>query len=66
MGYWRNGPLFDRLSILSIATVHLMPTLIRFFIDVEITGGHTQFWGEWIWLKSKHFKLTGPCRQVQL
>nr|KIR85337.1 ubiquitin-conjugation factor E4 B [Cryptococcus tetragattii IND107] len=44
MGYWRHGPLFDRLSILSIATVHLMPTLIRFFIDVEITGGHTQFW----------------------
>lgn len=46
MGYWRHGPLFDRISILSVATDHLMPTLIRFFIDVEITGGHTQFWGE--------------------
>ncbi|WVQ80243.1 hypothetical protein IAT38_002348 [Cryptococcus sp. DSM 104549] len=44
VGYWRKGPLFDRLSILGISTDHLMPTLIRFFIDVEMTGGHTQFW----------------------
>ncbi|OCF33004.1 ubiquitin-conjugation factor E4 B [Kwoniella heveanensis BCC8398] len=44
MGYWRKGALFDRLSVHSLSTDHLMPTLIRFFIDVEITGGHTQFW----------------------
>ncbi|KAK8864525.1 hypothetical protein IAR55_001775 [Kwoniella newhampshirensis] len=44
MGYWRRGALFDRLSVHSISTEHLMPTLIRFYIDVEMTGGHTQFW----------------------
>ncbi|ODO06452.1 ubiquitin-conjugation factor E4 B [Cryptococcus wingfieldii CBS 7118] len=43
-GYWRQGPLFDRLSVLGVSTEHLMPTLIRFYIDVEATGGHTQFW----------------------
>nr|XP_019011039.1 ubiquitin-conjugation factor E4 B [Kwoniella pini CBS 10737]OCF49820.1 ubiquitin-conjugation factor E4 B [Kwoniella pini CBS 10737] len=46
MGYWRKGALFDRLSVHSLSTDYLMPTLIRFFIDVESTGGHTQFWGE--------------------
>nr|ODN80157.1 ubiquitin-conjugation factor E4 B [Cryptococcus depauperatus CBS 7841] len=44
VNYWRYGPLYDRLSILSIATNNLMPSLIRFFIEVEVTGGHTQFW----------------------
>ncbi|WVF71299.1 hypothetical protein IAT40_006102 [Kwoniella sp. CBS 6097] len=44
MGYWRKGALFDRLSVHSLSTDYLMPTLIRFFIDVEATGGHTQFW----------------------
>nr|XP_019046475.1 ubiquitin-conjugation factor E4 B [Kwoniella bestiolae CBS 10118]OCF25405.1 ubiquitin-conjugation factor E4 B [Kwoniella bestiolae CBS 10118] len=44
MGYWRKGALFDRLSVHSLSTEYLMPTLIRFFIDVEATGGHTQFW----------------------
>ncbi|KLT45417.1 hypothetical protein CC85DRAFT_282483 [Cutaneotrichosporon oleaginosum] len=44
VGYWRRGPLFDQLSVLPLSTEHLMPTLIRFFIDVEMTGGHTQFW----------------------
>ncbi|WVQ99567.1 hypothetical protein IAU59_006703 [Kwoniella sp. CBS 9459] len=44
MGYWRKGALFDRLSVHSLSTDYLMPTLIRFFIDVESTGGHTQFW----------------------
>ncbi|ODN80543.1 hypothetical protein, variant 2 [Cryptococcus amylolentus CBS 6039] len=44
VGYWRQGPLFDRLSVLGVSTEHLMPTLIRFYIDVEATGGHTQFW----------------------
>jgi ubiquitin conjugation factor E4 B len=43
-GYWRKGTLFDRLSVHSLSTEHLMPTLIRFWIDVEATGGHTQFW----------------------
>ncbi|WWC89190.1 uncharacterized protein L201_004108 [Kwoniella dendrophila CBS 6074] len=38
MGYWRKGALFDRLSVHSLSTEFLMPTLIRFFI------GHTQFW----------------------
>ncbi|WWD17165.1 hypothetical protein CI109_101603 [Kwoniella shandongensis] len=42
MGYWRRGALFDRLSVHEMSTKHLMPTLIRFYI--EITGGHTQFW----------------------
>ncbi|WVQ67519.1 uncharacterized protein L199_005719 [Kwoniella botswanensis] len=41
MGYWRKGALFDRLSVHSLSTEYLMPTLIRFFIA---TGGHTQFW----------------------
>lgn len=45
-GYWRKGTIFDRLSVHSFSTDHLMPTLIRFWIDVEATGGHTQFWGE--------------------
>nr|XP_018262826.1 ubiquitin-conjugation factor E4 B [Kwoniella dejecticola CBS 10117]OBR84984.1 ubiquitin-conjugation factor E4 B [Kwoniella dejecticola CBS 10117] len=45
-GYWRKGALFDRLSIHGLSTEYLMPTLIRFFIDVESTGGHTQFWGD--------------------
>ncbi|BEI85504.1 hypothetical protein CcaverHIS002_0509050 [Cutaneotrichosporon cavernicola] len=56
VGYWRKGPLFDQLSVLPLSTEQLMPTLIRFFIgkdrkakwltlsDVEMTGGHTQFW----------------------
>lgn len=46
VGYWRKGTLFDRLSLHSLSTTHLMPALIRFFIDVESTGGHSQFWGE--------------------
>jgi ubiquitin conjugation factor E4 B len=45
VGYWRKGTLFDRLSTHSLSTQYLMPTLIRFFIDVESTGGHSQFWG---------------------
>ncbi|RXK40337.1 ubiquitin-conjugation factor E4 B, partial [Tremella mesenterica] len=44
VGYWRKGPMFDRLSYHPLSTQYLMPTLIRFFIDVEMTGGHTQFW----------------------
>jgi ubiquitin conjugation factor E4 B len=55
MGYWRKGALYDRLSVHNLSTQYLMPTLIRFFIggwklrrslttDVEMTGGHTQFW----------------------
>lgn len=44
VGYWRKGPIFDRLSVHSLSTEYLMSTLIRFFIDVEMTGGHTQFW----------------------
>lgn len=43
-GYHRRGFMFDRLGVHSVATQYLMPTLIRFFIDVEMTGGHTQFW----------------------
>lgn len=46
VGYWRKGPLFDRLSTHPQSTAHLMPMVIRFWIDVESTGGHTQFWGE--------------------
>lgn len=46
VGYWRKGPLFDRLSTHPQSTAHLMPMIIRFWIDVESTGGHTQFWGE--------------------
>jgi ubiquitin conjugation factor E4 B len=57
VGYYKNGILFDRLGVNSLATSHLMPTIIRFFIgrsspaqtllmtDVEYTGGHTQFFG---------------------
>lgn len=44
VGYWRRGPLFDRLSTHPQSTAHLMPMIIRFWIDVESTGGHTQFW----------------------
>ncbi|KAL7421849.1 Ubiquitin conjugation factor E4 [Cryptotrichosporon argae] len=43
-GHHRKGPLFDRLSVHPMSTEYLMPSLIRFFIDVEATGGHTQFW----------------------
>lgn len=46
VGYYRKGTLYDRLTVLPAATDFLMPTIIRFFIDVEATGGHTQFWGE--------------------
>lgn len=46
VGYWRKGPLFDRLSTHPQSTAHLMPMILRFWIDVESTGGHTQFWGE--------------------
>jgi hypothetical protein len=31
-GYWRKGPLFERLSVHPLSTQYLMPTLIRFFI----------------------------------
>ncbi|WOO81182.1 Ubiquitin conjugation factor E4 [Vanrija pseudolonga] len=43
-GYHRRGPMFDRLSVHPVSIQYLMPALIRFFIDVEMTGGHTQFW----------------------
>ncbi|CAD6576435.1 MAG: hypothetical protein TREMPRED_001677 [Tremellales sp. Tagirdzhanova-0007] len=44
VGYYRKGTLFDRLGLHALSTQYLMPALIRFFIDVEVTGGHTQFW----------------------
>ncbi|KAL1411414.1 Ubiquitin conjugation factor E4 [Vanrija albida] len=44
VGYHRRGPIFDRLSVHPLSIQYLMPSLIRFFIDVEMTGGHTQFW----------------------
>ncbi|KAK4689997.1 ubiquitin conjugation factor E4 B, partial [Tremellales sp. Uapishka_1] len=44
VNYHRKGTLFERLSYHNLSTEFLMPTLIRFFIDVEMTGGHTQFW----------------------
>ncbi|KAK1924344.1 ubiquitin elongating factor core-domain-containing protein [Papiliotrema laurentii] len=44
VGYYPKGTLFDRLGINPLSTEFLMPTMIRFFIDVEHTGGHTQFW----------------------
>ncbi|ORX35769.1 ubiquitin elongating factor core-domain-containing protein [Kockovaella imperatae] len=40
----RKGIFFDRLSLHSISSEYLMPSIIRFFIEVESTGGHTQFW----------------------
>lgn len=43
-GYFRKGMFYDNLCYHPLATQHLMPTLVRFFIDVEMTGGHTQFW----------------------
>lgn len=57
-GYWRKGTLFDRLSVHSLSTDYLMPTLIRFWIDVEATGGHTQFWDKFTYRRdiSRIFK----------
>lgn len=46
MGYHRKGTLFDRLSTHSLSLQYLMPTLIDFYIAVEATGGHSQFWGK--------------------
>lgn len=43
-GYFRKGIFHLSLSYHSLATESLMSTLVRFFIDVESTGGHTQFW----------------------
>lgn len=60
VGYHRRGPMFDRLSVHPVSIQYLMPALIRFFIgkqmtmvqaykeDVEMTGGHTQFWGKYM------------------
>jgi ubiquitin conjugation factor E4 B len=31
-GYWRKGPLYERLGVHPLSTQYLMPTLIRFFI----------------------------------
>ena len=44
VGYFRKGTLYDTLTVDPMATTYLMPSLIRFFIEVEHTGGHTQFW----------------------
>ena len=43
-GYFRHGIFYDNLVEHPLAVKHLMPTLVRFFVDVEMTGGHTQFW----------------------
>jgi ubiquitin conjugation factor E4 B len=43
-GYFRRGILYETLIYHPLASHHLMPTLVRFFIDVEITGASTQFY----------------------
>jgi ubiquitin conjugation factor E4 B len=35
MGYYRHGPLFDRLSVFPLSTSYLMPAMIRFFIGKD-------------------------------
>ncbi|KAJ9098222.1 hypothetical protein QFC21_004551 [Naganishia friedmannii] len=43
-GYFRRGILYETLIYHPLASHYLMPTLVRFFIDVEITGASTQFY----------------------
>ncbi len=43
-GYFRKGILHHELSFHPLAADRLMPTLMRFFTDIETTGGHSQFW----------------------
>lgn len=57
VGYYRKGTLYDRLSTHSLSTEYLMPMLIRFFIDVESTGGSSQFYGK--------FRCFFADRQIQ-
>lgn len=40
----QNGILGDSLNYHPLALVHLMPALMQIYVEVEITGSHTQFY----------------------
>ncbi|WAQ85400.1 hypothetical protein PtA15_6A28 [Puccinia triticina] len=44
----KNGILGDSLDYHPLALAHLMPALMQIYVEVEITGSHTQFYDKYV------------------
>ena len=64
-GYWRKGPLFDRLDIHPLSTQYLMPTLIRFFIGENSSSGQERICS-WLPRRRNDWRSYAILGQIQL